>query len=665
MGWCLTKQAESDLMKALREDGDPQKMVDRGSEGRYKWFAKYVGEANAKDLNTLFESKMLLKSQVKGFQSFIKNMGGSKKVQMDFLSKVERLNTALSKSEVKQWLGDYVSKRLGLGISEEEYKNIDDLSNKISELKTKANKEGTFPTEKERLDYGLSKVALEKYVNDLKLESRKPTGIGKITNVVKEVPGVLKSLVASMDNSFWGRQGIKTLLDVRTSNIWFKNFLKSWVDIGRELKGKDAMDLIRADIYSRPNALNGKYEAGRYGLDVLSEEAYPSSLPGKIPLFKRLYKASESAYNGGALRMRADLADRLIKIAEKQGVNTLDPKQAQGMGSLISSLTGRGSIGKLEPAGKELNVLLFSIKFLKGNIDTLTAHQFDPKATPFTKKEAAKNLLSIIASIASILTIAKLLDPDSVDEDPRSTNFGKVKIFGHWVDITGGMASLVTLATRLIPTKHNGKRGFWTKSSTGNYTNLIEGKYGQQTALDVFENFWEGKLSPIAGIVRDVWKGKDFQGRPVTPENIVKGVTTPISIQNFQQLKEDPQSSSILGSMILEELGLSTSTYVYKKDWTQSTSKEMLQFKKKVGNTKFLQASDDFNRSYNLWFNDISQKDSYKKLSDDNKTKLNDNAKEKLKQKIFKKYHFKYRQTIEDKRSKVIQKRSIKKLLPK
>src|SRR3990167_11156069 len=116
--------------------------------------------------------------------------------------------------------------------------------------------------------------------------------------------GTTKSTAASLDNSFVGRQGIKILYTHPT--IWTRAFLKTWSDIGKELLGKDSIQAIKADIVSRPNALNGKYEAGKYDLGIKAEEAFPTSLPSKIPILGRLYRASEAAYNGAALRMRAD-----------------------------------------------------------------------------------------------------------------------------------------------------------------------------------------------------------------------------------------------------------------------------------------------------------------------------------------------------------------------
>jgi hypothetical protein len=677
MTFCLTQQTKDKFKEALKNgEINPEKLAQMISQERNAYLAKYVGKENAQAVNALFESKLLLKNQQRGMITWAKSISGiTPQAKRDMISRIEKMDKILSPKDNDPFLQDLASTRLGIGITQEEGKQISNLSQKLTELKTKSNEAGVFSTETDRLKYGANKVALENYVNDLKLNAGKISfreqPFKKTFNLIGQIPGTMKSAVASFDNSFWGRQGIKTLLDVRTSGIWIKNFLKSWRDIGKQIlaKGKiyksgdDAvLDSIKADIYSRPNALNGKYDAGNYGLSVLSEEAYPSSLPEKIPLFGRLFKASEVAYNGGALRLRADLADRLIKIADKQGINTLNKTEAEGMGHLISSLTGRGSLGKAETLSKEINVLLFSVKFFKSNFDTLTAHMLDPKATTFVKKEAAKNLLSIVTSIASILTVAKFLNPNNVEEDPRSTNFGKIKVFGHWVDITGGMASLITLASRLVPSKHDGEWGIWNKSSTGKWTNLIAGAYGQQTALDVFENFWEGKLSPVAGLVRDLWKGSNFQGDKVTLKNSLQNLFVPISIQNYKQLKDDPQSSSLLGSMILDGLGFSTSTYVPKTNWEGSTGKELTEFKKKVGGEKYKQANDDFNRAYNAWYNQIIELDSYKSLSEEGKTKLITNAKSDIKKKILKGYGFEYKTPIKTNNSEDQQ---IKKLRPK
>lgn len=605
--FCLLKEKVDKFKEGLRSgDINPAKLTNMTSKERSAFLADYVGESHAQRVNAEFESKLLLKNQEQGLITWAKSVTGiTPNVKRDLIQRIKNMDRILSPEDGKSFFEDLASTRLGVDVTETEMTQLHELSTKVTESEAKwqskidenqhwntdnsrkVRKE--WLTDKDRLEYGLNVVGLKNYVDGLKLEANKLTwrkDFGKkLTGIPMGIGSALKSSVASFDNSFFGRQGLKVLLDPRKTGIWASDFLKSWKHIGKQLvaKGKiwtsgdDAvMDMIKADIMSRPNALNGKYKAGGYGLDVLSEEAYPSSLPEKIPLFGRVFKASEVAYNGGALQMRADLADRFIQSAEKHGVNTSSKEEAKYLGNAIGSMTGRGSLGKGEIIAKEANAFLFSIKFAKANIDTLLApavygvkklgvSKFENAGEQFARKEAATNTLSIIATIAALLTAAALHDPDSVELDPRSTNFGKVKMWGHWTDISGGMAGYVTLATRLVPTFHDGKWSLWTKSTSGKWTDLLaKGKngqpvFGQQTAMDVFDNWWQGKLSPLAGIARDAWKGQTYSGDPITPGTIVSG-SRPIPFQNYEQMSKDPNSSFIIGSMVLDGLGFSVGT---------------------------------------------------------------------------------------------------------
>lgn len=667
--FCLTKQASERLKRAFKNgEINPEKIASISSAERRAILEKYVGKENSVQVNALFESKLLLKNRKAGYISWAKKVTGiTQEVRRDILSKIERLDKVLDPKDEQVFLEDLVKTRLGVNMTEVEAKTLASLSKQVEDLRLKADENYKFPTEKDRLKYGLAKAKIEDYFNELKLKTKsisfREQPLRKITSTINEIPGSLKSVVASLDNSFFGRQGIKALYTHPIT--WIRNFGKSWVDIAKELKGSDAMFAIKADIYSRPNALNGKYRIGGYGLDALSEEAYPSSLPEKIPLFKRLFKASESAYNGAALRMRADLADMLIKKAEEQGVNTLNPEEARGLGSLISSMTGRGNLGVFEPGAQKINTYLFSVKFIKSNFDTLTLHLLDKKANSFVKKEAALNMLKMVASLGAVLTIAKVLDPNSVDEDPRSSNFGKIKIFGHWTDITGGMASMVTLASRtIIPTVHNGKLSLWQKSSSGGYTDLLAGNYGQTDAWDlILDGLISNKLSPIAGAFRDRLRGQTFQGEKSSFSTLLKNATTPLSIQQFNSLMQDPNSSSVLGSMILEGLGFNVNTSNRQKDWSLNPTKEQKAFLDKVGKEKFDIANSQFNERYNNWYNKTAGSESFKKLPDEAKTNLIKKAKENIQTTIFKEYKFKYKAAKKTKEQKA-EGKTIKNLLP-
>ncbi len=669
--WCLTKGAKELLLQELQKDGDPQKMVDRGTEGRLEWFTNIVGEANAHNLNALYESKLLLKNQQRGLVSFIRNIGGPKKIQRDLYSKVKRIDKVLTEKDVDQWLGSIVRKRLGVEVSEQEYKTLVDLSKQIETTRSKAKSDFTFNTEKEKRMAGAAQRQYQKYVQQLKAKAKgisfKEQKVDYLINVAKQIPSVLKSAVTTLDNSLWGRQGHKTIADPYTADIWVKNFARSFVDAKKQLlaKGKwyesgdDAvLDSVYIDIYSDPNYLNGKYAAGGYGLGVKSEEEIPSLFLEQIPLLGRLIKVSNVLFEAGTLRLRKGLADRYIKLAERNGVDTTNPSEVELLGEFVSSSTGRGKIGKLESVANEINVLAFSIKFFKSNVDFLLApykyiirkigiKKFKNKGEEFAYKQSANKTFRVIATLASILTLAKILDPDSVDEDLRSTNSGKIKIFGHWTDITGGIAPLITLAMRLVPTKHNGKLSWWYKSSSGQYTDLTAGKYGQMNAWDVLiRGLIDNKLSPIMRIAKDVWTQETFNGEKPTISNELFN-SLPISIQTWDDLRKDPNSTSILGSLILDGLGLSVSTYRYKSNWETRTSKEMKQFKEQVGKEKFKKANNDYNEKYDIWFNKIQKTSRYKSLSDEDKSKLQISARLSIKTTILRKYGFRRRRTVE------------------
>ena len=74
-----------------------------------EFFSKYVGEDNAQWVNTEFESKLLLKNQKQGMVTWAKKIGGLKEqARRDILSKIEKLDKALSPQEEDSFLEDIV-----------------------------------------------------------------------------------------------------------------------------------------------------------------------------------------------------------------------------------------------------------------------------------------------------------------------------------------------------------------------------------------------------------------------------------------------------------------------------------------------------------------------------------------------------------------------------
>jgi hypothetical protein len=557
MAWCLIKKYADAFRKALKDGTiDPSKLVTMDSATRRAFLATYVGEENAQNVNSLFESKLLLKNQQAGMIRWAKKIVGiTPTVKADLISRIERLDRVLNPAEGEQFLNDLASTRLKVEVTQEEAKKIYDLSKLNAELRAKIPDDSKIRS-KERLEYGVANTTLKEYISKLKYESTKLTFKEQPARYVLDVllnviPNTSQALMTAYDNSLWGRQMNSLLVVPRYTRIWVRNFLKSWSNIAKTLRGMDMMTAARADVFSRPNALNGKYDADPtgYGLGVKSEEVFQSEIPAKIPFLGRLFTASQVAFNAGALTTRADTADLEIAAAETLGLNMLDKKNAAATGSMVTSITGRGNIGGAESV---LRKMFWSPRMYAGQLNQLTAHAFDPKATSNTRIQAAKNLTSMVGVYTLIFLLAKLLDPDSIDE---KEHLGQIKIWGKWVDITGGKAGWLRLIQKMADK--------WIKSKND------ELGYKEDTAWDVLLNFATGKAAPTAGFLISMLRGKTYDGKPITLPDLVKERGLPISYSTYESLAVDPTAGSILGLLLLEGLGFNVQSWLEGNDTTK------------------------------------------------------------------------------------------------
>ncbi len=568
--FCLPFEQTKKFIKALKEGAiDPAKLSEMTSAERRGFFEKLIGKEDAQSVNALFESKLLLKNQQQGMIQWAKTVGGIKEaVRRDLISKIEKLDRVLTAKDQESFLQDLASTKLGTDISFNEAKQLSELSGKFTEAR--ANLDNNSPIgSPSRLEYGAKRVAVENYVNDLKL-GNKESALSEILNTTKKNPlkggikaisniaGIAKGIKASLDDSAIFRQGWRTLFTNPSS--WAKNALNSFENIykqlGKKASNNDIIDGIKADIYSRPNAVDDTYK--KMKLDIgIEEEAFPTTLPEKIPLFGRLYKASETAYKGFLYRMRADIADKYIKIAKDNGVDLTDKMQLESIGKLVNSLTGRGNLGAFEKVAKEVNTIFFSPKMAKSAFDFLTLHAADTMST-FARKQAAINLLKVVAGTAAIMATARALDPKSVELDPRSSDFGKIRIGDTRFDITGGMGSLAVLGARLMT-------GATKSTSSGIVTQLDSGKFGSPTRKDVMFNYLENKYSPFFSVLKDIRDGKDFNGNKPTVLNETNNLLTPLPITNAASVLNDPNGANALLTIIADALGISTNTYAPQK----------------------------------------------------------------------------------------------------
>jgi hypothetical protein len=668
MSYCLIKSEVEKLKQAIRDGRlNPEKLAEMSSEDTRAFLETVLSKENAKQVNLLYEKKLLLKNQERGVANLFKDLAGLSEKE-----KAERSATLLKNLEEKKakiWdpgegakqlnevISDIYSRKYRTGISLEETTKIYEMSKKVDEAKLLISPDSPNGSS-ERINYGINYILRSDYVGDIISDSKRiqpkeyllPANWGK---GIANLGGMAKSMLSTLDNSFFGTQGIKMMWDA--PDLWGKQFIKSFDNIGKELKGEDAMLPIKADIFSRQNAIDGIYQKAKLDIGINSEEQFPSSLPERIPYLGRVFKGAESAFNGAALRLRADYFDRQYKWANETGLDVSDKNVIEGLGKISNSMTGRGDLGKLSAIGKELNELLFAGKFFKSNLDTLTAHIFDKDMPKELKVKSAKSLLKIIGGTAAIMTTANILSGgQAAESDPRSSMFGKIKVGTKTIDITGKMGSIVTLASRLVPTLHNGQWGFWTKSNDGSFRDLADGKYGAQTAMDVFDSFWEGKLSPLTGLARDIWKGKNYSGNKVNPLNALYGLTVPMGVQqNIQNWQDNPSDPNNIMFAILDTIGFQTNvaakTGAAKADISNSSSAKIQQFKSKVSSETFNNANNDIKTKYQSYLDQLNSNPKYQALSDADKLLRQQQAKIQAENKILKQYNFKYKPEAKEK----------------
>lgn len=566
MSYCLIKPLADVFKKALSEGKiDPQKLADMSSAERRSFFTDLLGEENASKVNVLFEQKSLLKDTQAGMIAWAKEVAGiTPEVRRSLINRIERLDERiLNPATEKAFLEELAAKRLGIEVTMEEAKHITELSKHLTE--TKAN------YKEDPLKYGAARRQMENFLNDIKRENDVLTLAEAKANpgvaagkALSTIAGTAKSLKATLDMSALLRQGGKAAINHPV--IWAANVTKTFEDAWKTLKtstsDEGVMDGLMAEIYARPNAFDGTYE--KMGLAIgTGEEAFPSSLPEKVPGLGRAFKASEVAYNGFLTRLRADLADGYLKDAESRGVDIKDPKELKAIGQLVNSLTGRG---KTSTSNSGLvNAAFFSPKNFKANLDFFTAHQFEgtlggdgrpmgkQTSTKYTRFIARKNLLRYLAAAAAVAAVAHALWPDSVETDFTSSDAGRIKIGDTRFDISGGIAPVATFLARLIT--------FTKKSSTTGAKEPLGTGFGQTTVGDLFGSFASNKLSPGAAAIKDLATRTDSSGQPLTVQAFLNDLFTPLPIStglDLRKSKNRPPAAVIMG---LDFFGIPSNTY--------------------------------------------------------------------------------------------------------
>lgn len=577
---CLTLEAINDIQAAIKDANlSMQTLSNMNSKTRAEFFGKILGDDLGSRINEKFEQN-LLKIQKDSLTKWLNKQSQlSQPKRNDLMKKIERMDKVITPKNSKPFLADIAKKRLGFAISQEDASTLLDASRnaiKTRESFLKKYPEFTNLTLKEYKDFiqdntklrdkqevGMANLAFElayqvtrlKYTDPSVKEAFEQGTKEGLISVAKLIPGILKSLNASMDVSF-ARQLTKAFFYDPASAFkaeW--QGLKSLADSIKGVKQLPAM----IELYSRPNFINGNYN--HFGVDVgIQEEAFPTSILQDIPGLGSLFRASEETFNVAIQHARANLFDSLWDMSNHSNYLMKD------VGGFINSLTGRGKLLTDENFAKWVNILLFSPRLLSSNVEMLTnvitkmpAMMRWGKATKQGDWVKHRQFIASVKfflgeALLAILAQAMFGDDESGDGvqfDPRSSDFMKIRSGNTTFDITGGVGAVAVLLARST----------MFQRMTG------EGKIADVSSpAELFEQFISGKFSPLLRTAIDAndvfgWgDGKDFVGEPMTIEKFFTN-RLPISLQNmFLEENYKSDKDAIVASMA-DFFGIGTTTY--------------------------------------------------------------------------------------------------------
>lgn len=661
--FCLPPKDVEKFKQALKSrEINIGELINMDSAKRTELLRNYAGDV-APEVNLLFEQKLVLKNRMQGIKNWASKVGEIGRYSPEKKAHIEKMASEyrdkqfermFSPKEHEAFLNDLVDAKLGTHVTKAEAQQIFDLYKNAENFKKNYSPEkgiGTthegWSSPKEKLDYGMAQVQAEKYLEGLKTEElsisemaqrragefkadwseNKALAVGKLAkDTIVEVDKNSIAMVASVDDSFIGRQGLVTLQTHPT--VWAKAAVKSFEDIYKSLKerhgNEKAKDILHADLVSRPNYINGNYQ--KAGILAAFEEQYPTSHPARVPYIGRAFKASEVAFTNSALRMRTNTFDLLLDIAKKNGVEINDI-QIRDIGDVVNGVTARANIGR----GSVTSLVLWAPRMMWSNIQVLTAHGLGGGLkTNFARKQAALNLMKLVAETGAVAAVFNAINPDSVETNPLSSDFLKYRDGDTRIDLTGGKGQYITLIARQLS-------GLSKNSQTKIIKDLSSGDYGSPTRLSVGIDFLTNKTTPLARTGIYLAKGQNFEGKKPTLASTAADLTVPIPIKNFYQnfAGDYPESDAIavVGS-VLDLIGINANTYQPLSRWENKNSKEMETLKKRVGEERFNQKNIAFNKLVNKRITDLVETKRYQNLSDEEKQKKIDKLKEDTKKRF-------------------------------
>ncbi len=274
-----------------------------------------------------------------------------------------------------------------------------------------------------------------------------------------------------------------------------------------------------------PLARQAKLPMMEWDTDLADGEAYIGSwVSKKLPFIKNFNRAFSTFLN-------VQRHEKFYEMVRSDWSEKRPPtaKELTRLAQNIGVLTGRGSLGKANAAMDAMNNIFFSPRKMVGNIQAVIGTPLMYGGYRHKKafaKQYARSMLGYAAMVQLAAMAAKAYGVDfEWGDDETSPNAGKIKFGDKWYDPLGGASQAITFVWRLIEGKKT--------SATGKVTQLRGPKASYKGYAGVVADYGRSKLGPTPGFVADVWTGKDWNDKPITPLESAKEHFIPMVPHDF------------------------------------------------------------------------------------------------------------------------------------
>lgn len=416
-------------------------------------------------------------------------------------------------------------------ISRQAYRTY--LANSIAKLQERiANKDFETKARPERvLDAADKKLRFEydKVRSDFNHElavyrSERRTAMEKAWDWAQEGSGFITSLKLGLDLMPVFRQGLWVTASHPVISA------RAAVEGFRAMMSKEKAHEVGLDITESENFKDGTYQrmgvkfTERHGELNSREEAFRSSIIGKVPVYAHLERATIAYMNA----VRKGYADFLLATMTPTGKPTLE--EAKILGNLVNVSTGRGNFGQFEGAVGLLSVAMLSPRYVLSRFQIALGQplwHMQGKGSARVRQIVAMEYVRATLGVAGITAIGKLAFSDDDEAktffDPRSTDFLRPRYKNTRLDMLGGMQQPIVAMRRFFGGESVNENGVVSPGG----------------AWRVITNFGRGRLGTVPGAIVNAADRENIIGDPMTPAGAARDAITPLSADDvFRAFKD-------------------------------------------------------------------------------------------------------------------------------